>query len=148
MPLRLSLGVVEVPYDDEHGTTTGEVAQFLEDTYHPIETFYGLRQQKIADDIANGLSGALETMLMGGPSTSIEKAAEQALGGTEADFRQFLSTGEMERMGIPGVPTQAALKGVNHRLKHPYSEKNRRRPSFVDTGLYQSSFRAWITRNG
>jgi hypothetical protein len=51
---------------------------------------------------------------------------------------------EIESMGLRGVPTKAALKGINHRLRHPYRKSNPRRPSFVDTGLYVASFRAWM----
>jgi len=51
---------------------------------------------------------------------------------------------EVEKLGIPGVPTKAALRGVNHRLKHPYRRRGAR-PSFVDTSLYMSSFKAWAT---
>jgi hypothetical protein len=37
----------------------------------------------------------------------------------------------------------AALHGVSHRFKHPYARRARR-PSFIDTGLYQNSFAAWV----
>jgi len=47
----------------------------------------------------------------------------------------------METLGYPGVPTRAALMGVNSRLK---KRRGKRRPSFRDTGLYQASFMAWV----
>jgi hypothetical protein len=59
-------------------------------------------------------------------------------------FSNFLALQEVEKLGIPGVPTQAALKGISHRLKHPYRKSNPRRPSFVDTGEYMRSAAFWI----
>ena len=38
----------------------------------------------------------------------------------------------------------AAARGVSHRLKHPYAQKNPARPFAVDTGLYVQSFRAIV----
>jgi hypothetical protein len=58
----------------------------------------------------------------------------------EAQFKNYLDHEDIVQTGAPGVPTEAALKGVNHRLK---SKKGTRRPSFVDTGLYESSFKVW-----
>ncbi len=55
-------------------------------------------------------------------------------------FVQFLDDREIEHLGIPGVPTKAALDGVQSKFK---LFKGERRPSFIDTGLYQQSFKAW-----
>ena len=62
----------------------------------------------------------------------------------EEMFKDFISSGEAERVGVAGAPTAAALRGVNHRLLHPYAKANPRRVSFRDTGLFQSSFKAWV----
>ena len=70
-------------------------------------------------------------------------------------FKQFLAMRQIEGFGIPGVPTQAALNGVNHRFKNPRGkwtgkgkdrkfQRNPRRPSFIDTGMYQASSKAWF----
>jgi hypothetical protein len=68
----------------------------------------------------------------------------RGMGKIEQRFRDFISLREVERVGIPGVPTKAALRGISHRLLHPYARSNQRRPSFRDTGLYMNSFRAWV----
>ena len=47
----------------------------------------------------------------------------------------------MAGLSVDGVPTQAALEGKNSRLK---VERGERRPSFIDGGLFKSSFVAWI----
>ncbi len=56
-------------------------------------------------------------------------------------FNIFLEREEMAGLAVDGVPTQAALEGKNSRLKQ---EKGPRRPSFIDGGLFKSSFVAWI----
>lgn len=157
----LHLGVVDVPYvknepvrsrnkrlkRQEHPSgehvTTGDVADILEDEYHPMEVFFELHGQDIADRMAASIDGAMENLLIaGGPVTA--DVFGDLTSGIEDDFKAFLTNKEMDALGYPGVPTQASLKGVNHRLKHPYAKRNKSRPSFVDTGLYQASFKAWV----
>jgi hypothetical protein len=46
-------------------------------------------------------------------------------------------------MGI--TLSAAADAGVNHRKKRPYAKRDAR-PAFVDTGLFVSSFRAWMKK--
>ena len=119
--------------------TTVSVAQALEKKYHILELFYEDNAQAIADAFANGMLGQLENVIIGGPLTAnVFGTAESEI---EESFRLFLELGIVESLGIPGVPTQAALDGVNHRLK---SGRGERRPSFIDTGLFENSFRAWV----
>lgn len=125
----------------EGGVTTGDVATFLENKYHVMESFYELHGQGIADDLADSLQGALETILQGGPMPVDPYAAGTAQ--IENRFREFLSSGEIEQLGIPGVPTKAALEGRSKRFKSGRNPKGRR-PSFIDSGLYESAERAWV----
>jgi hypothetical protein len=60
----------------------------------------------------------------------------------EAKFRQNLSSRKYDGV-IPGVPTTAAQRGISHLQQRPYAKRSSR-PSFVDTGMYQRSFRAWV----
>jgi hypothetical protein len=119
--------------------TTGDVAEELEARYHVIEIFFTLHEQQIADLFAQSLSDSIDDLLAGAP------LAKDPYGGAKSEmiklFRRFIESGEMEKLGYPGVPTRAALEGVNHRLK---TTKGARRPSFRDTGLYEASFAAWI----
>lgn len=165
--LTLNLGVIDVPYANAAqpekvpqakkgkankpvkpkspgGTqTTGDVAEILEAKYGVMDTFAFAMLPDIAKDLEESLAGALETVMMGGaPSGNPFASAQSAI---TARFKNFLATGAIEHMGIEGVPTQAALDGVNHRLKHPYAKSNPRRESFVDTGMYQSHFLAWVS---
>lgn len=119
--------------------TTGDVASWLEDKYHVMEAYFAVNAQKIGDELAASAAGALENQMMGAPTTANPYA--EGMDFINQGFRDFLDSGEIERMALPGVPTDAATRGVNHRLK---IKKGAARPSFIDTGLYQTSFRAWV----
>ena len=150
--MKLHLGVLDQLYSTPPSgkrrrqggsvVSTGQVAEWLEDEYHVMEHFAQLHGQEIADAVAEDMSASLETMLMGG---STELTLGEATSKIEELFKTMISMSELEGIGYPGIPTQAALKGVNHRLAHPYARSNPRRPSFRDTGLFQASMKAWVT---
>jgi hypothetical protein len=136
----LHLGVLDVPYATG-GKSTGDVADILEAKYHVMEIFFEEHQAQIAGAFEETIGDQLENLLSGAPPNSNSLAA--ATGQVETMFHKFISMQEMD--GIqPGVPTKAALKGVNHRLARPTAKGNPQRPSFRDTGLYDASFKAWI----
>jgi hypothetical protein len=137
---KLHLGVFDIPYVDVKDKTTGDVANILEAKYHPMEIFYQLHEEEIAQDIAHGFQGALETLLMGGP-LNLANTMHASTSRIDERFKDFLTNKEMEGLGYPGVPTKAALEGVSHRFK---KKRGSRRPSFVDTGQYQASFHSWM----
>jgi len=146
--MRLHLGVVDLPYNLPGGrgrrrrgrasrTSTGDVAGFLEKRYGVMETFFAAHSKDVVQAMEGSLSGTLENLLLGAPTAGASFGAATA--DIERQFRQFLTNREMD--GLPGVPTQAALQGVNRRLK---VRRGAMRPSFIDTGLYQQSFTAWV----
>lgn len=137
---KLHLGVLVIPYSTKGGTTTGDVARFLEDRYGILETYWKRNATKHAGQIAQGVARAIEANVRGLKADPYGKA----MGQIENGMKDFISSRAVERVGIPGVPTEAALKGVSHRKAHPYAKGNPRRPSFRDTGLYQSSLKAWV----
>lgn len=120
-------------------TTTVVVANALEERYHVLGTFVEHHKDDIGEAINNSLSGALENLHMGLPLGDPFAEAGQEIA---AGFRTFLMTGEIEGYGIEGVPTQAALNRESLRFKNKHG--NAQRPSFVDTGTYEASMRAWI----
>ena len=166
MSLTLHFGVTEMPYAYSFGEgkgtynvkgksfkknpkkrfkssrlmTTGEVAEILESKYHIYETFWMLKQADILEALSEAVKGELESLAMGKPFSSNPLASASTT--IENYFKEALSQREFDGM-IPGVPTKAALRGVSHRFKHPYARRGER-PSFIDTGLYQSSFKVWI----
>lgn len=158
----LHMGAVVIPYANEdhargiRSVTTYDVMRWLEgrpgnpDRYALISTYYRVHFNDIHRGIMQGVTRSVRTLLMGGPHTDPFHGAMRA---TEAGFRQFISSQEAERVGIPGTPTLAALMGVSHRYKNPRRRSSsavirrvgQRRPSFRDTGLLMRSYRAWIS---
>jgi len=161
----LNIGVIDVPYayEQEHLTkkgkpfkkrrkvtlsiTTGEVAEYLEDHYAVMETFFEAYRDRIEESLVEAVLGDLDNVLNNRPANP--EIFAPACSEIEAWFKHYLSSREAEyQASLKGptlaVPTQAALAGVNHRLAHPYAGSNPRRPSFIDTGLYQASVKVWI----
>jgi hypothetical protein len=137
----LHLGVLDVPYADGK-VTTGEVATILEDKYHVIELFAEeMGADAIGEALAHSAKAAVEDLMSGAPQSSVHLTFE-ATEEIATAFRVFIDQKELDGV-VPGVPTAASLKGVNHRLKRPYAKANPIRPSFKDTGVYENSFRAW-----
>lgn len=140
----LHLGVLVQPYQrGARGQTTADVAEILEDKYHVMGAFWRGHGDDVAGYMEQGLQQAVDALLAG--TARVENPFAAAMDKTTHDLKVFLSSQEAEKVGIPGTPTQAALRGVNHRRRHPYRRSNPRRPSFIDSGLYEASMRAWIT---
>lgn len=155
MTLHLKLGVLDLPYADaasykevkqrkpKHmsSLTTGDVAEILEDQYHVMEVFFELHGQEIADKLAEGMTDTIESLELGAPP-GLDPYGD-AMQWADQRFREFIRDREMERLGIPGVPTKAAMEGYSKRFKQPY-KKRKSRPSFYDTGLFVGAFKAWM----
>ncbi|HEY0181254.1 MAG TPA: hypothetical protein VGC09_00465 [Rhodopila sp.] len=136
----LHLGEIAQPYAMQGGIGTVDVARILEAKYHIMQSFYRMHEVNVAKYVENSLAGTLENLMMGAPVRGSPYAgAESAI---ETRFREFLMLNEIEGAGIPGVPTMAAMKGISHRFKGKRSGSPR--PSFIDTGLFETSFRAWF----
>ena len=162
--VKLVLGVIDIPYRDPQQApkkvrkdgkpsktrrktaaidkTTGDIAEILEDKYEIMQHFFDAHKQDIATQFEEAVAGALDNVLNGLPvARDMFAPATDEIGDM---MKTFLSSREAERVGIPGTPTESALRGVNHRLKHPYAKANPRRPSFIDTGQYRASMKAWM----
>lgn len=150
--MKLHFGVVDLPYSGaprgkraklkSGNQTTGDVAEILEDNYKVMEHFYELHGDEIAKSLEESVAGGLDSILTDQAPLTIDVFGD-AMGEIEAMFRTMLDTKELERQGYLGIPTQAARDGVNHRFARPYV-KRASRPSFIDSGLFQSSFKAWM----
>lgn len=137
----LVFGEVKVPYDNKTGTAdTVDVAKILEAKYGLFTAFYTRYKDEIQALLIDSLAGVLENLHMGG--TALADPFASSMQRLQALFRKFLFSGEVERMGIEGAPTQAALKGVSHRTKG--KKYGHRRPSFIDTGTMELAFRSWV----
>src|ERR1700722_15357232 len=97
----LTFGVNDLPYShsDNLGTvkkgktkgaartsTTGEVAEILEEKYHIMETFWNIHDGEIIEDYSEALVGAFEGLLQGSPVSPNALAAGNAE--VEARFRR------------------------------------------------------------
>lgn len=142
--MKLNIGVIDYQYTgNEKAVTTGDVANILEKRYGVMTGFALEHLGDIADDMAESYAGALESVLMGAPPGN---PAAQATSKIAGRAKLYLSSQEAERVLSPGtskypVPTKAAIDGIKHRLKKPRT--GRRRPSFIDTGMYENSLIAW-----
>lgn len=139
----LHLGVLDLPHPGggKAELTTGRLAEILESRYGLYSVFLDANMEKIADQLADSLGDAIDNVLAGGPAPENPfAAAEQDV---VAGFIDFLDTSEIEKIGVRGTPTEAALKGVNHRLK---LNKGARRPSFIDTGALRAATAAWVEK--
>jgi len=125
-------------------TTTGDVAEILEKRYGLFSQFSVLHGADIVAAVENAMSGKLENLLLGHGSLDAAIFADGDLSDVEATFRRSIDDRDYDSR-LPGVPTRAAQRGVNHRLARPYAKGNPPRPSFLDTGAVQANFRAWVT---
>ena len=144
--MKLHFGVVDVAYSDPDAkgeATTGEVAEVLERKYHVMRVFVEDNQDRIGAWLAEALAAEVDNLVAGKPSANLHFDLTAAVNGKiEERFRDYLALGEWER--ISGQTTQAAAQGITSRKK---SGKGTPRPAFIDTGLYQAAFRAWLSKN-
>lgn len=149
----LHFGVIDLPYANapkefrRHPTapkagteTTGDVATWLENKYHVMETYYSLQGDFVADQLAESIKGALENLMMGAPPSPDPFLAGASQ--IEKDFKDKLSQRAFDGL-IPGLPTKAAKEGRSLRFKSGINPKGER-PSLIDTGLYQASMKVWV----
>jgi hypothetical protein len=147
----IHLGVIDIPYTNG-GITTFEVAQILEKRYGIMRFFVKQNKDKISAHVTRSLKNALVDIMQGAPLSLDPFAA--AMENIQSDFRDFLDSHGMD--GQKGVPTRAALTGKSSRYKRfspaaagfiQGKKKNAPgipRPSFIDSGLYQATFKAWV----
>lgn len=136
----MHLGVEDLPYSEpEHqGDTTAEVAQKLEDEYQVMQHFADHHADFISIAIENDISKGIDALMRGLP---LNMQLNGACDKIKVMFNYFLDNKEMDYQ-VPGVPTKASLQGKSSRLKKGLLPGTR--PSFIDTGLYEQSFRAWV----
>ena len=133
------LGVLDVAYtEDGKSTTTGEVAKILEANYGVIQTFVDLHEDEIGDELIDRLVGIFESSAMGAKLDYRVVDFPKV----EKMFRDYLDAGEWENQ-IGNSATAAAAAGRSKRKKNAGQTP---RVSFVDTGLYRKSFRAWMNQ--
>jgi hypothetical protein len=159
--MTLKLGVIDLPYSSAYvpdkkipmtpgqrrfhprynqALTTGDVAEILEDKYGIMQYFFDQHKDFIIEELTKSMVNSFKRSLKerSPRSSMFYLAASEKI---EQRFKKALSQKEFD--GLEGVPTKASLLGVSHRFKNPYA-KRASRPSFIDTGLYQSAFKVWM----
>ncbi len=149
--MKIELGVIDQPYADST-LGTGGLSQILEDKYGILGSFVDVHAKDIQKALERSFVNALEEMAMGLPKRPLYASGLEEI---QTMMKRWLSTQEVEQQGIKGVPTKAALIGKSSRFKSGFSgvsmkqfkkgiKVGTRRPSFIDSGLYQASLKAWI----
>ncbi len=138
--MKLNLGVIDVIYDygDNPGQTTHEVAQDLEQRYRLFTHFFNMHQNEIIEEVGTEILYSIVNQIEHSIDSNVDMNLEQ----TKLTFHKFLENQELDGK-VYGVPTKASILGVNSRLK---KKKGPPRPSFIDGGLLQTSFQAWVEK--
>ena len=135
--------------------TTGQVAEYLENKYHIMRLFVEMQEAVIEMELVESVKSAIINLSLGGQvGDGIGEALNDAVSEIEREFRTFLDENELQDAGVPGVPTKAAMNGVNHRFKSKLNNVSMAekqagtrvgtpRVSFIDTGTYQKAFKVW-----
>ena len=108
-----------------------------------METFFEVNEEKIGAICAKNMQLIVDDLLAGLPVQNQDPFAA-SMSEVEALFKDWVTTGEAERVGIPGTPTKASIQRRSLRFKKKVSPGPR--PSFVATSLFEGSFRAWMER--
>jgi hypothetical protein len=125
--------------------TAIKVAGILEGKYNIVETFseiYGEEIQNLLHDQFRETAKQIIIERGGRTTASLKNLMKPATRQIELMFRSFLNNEEMNGM-VEGVPTDAA-KGGKLRGRGKITRKGLQRASFINTGIYRASFRAWV----
>lgn len=140
--MNLNLGVVDVSYVDGDGTTTtGDVAGYLENQYHVMRIFLEENGDFIHERITNSVVGAIESIEQGKRVPRLD--LKPAMGDIEERFRDALDSGELHDVLPASQKVSDATLKTNLRKK--IVNQDEMRQAFIRSGLFQSSFRAWIS---
>ena len=140
--MNLNLGVVDVAYTDGDGaTTTGDVAGYLENQYHVMRIFLEENGDFIHERITNSVVGAIESIAQGNRVPKLD--LKPAMGEIEERFRDSLDSGELHRVLPQNHQVSDATLKTSSRKKVIKQDESRQ--AFIDSGLYQASFRAWVS---
>ena len=144
--MKLKLGVIDVP--EPNGNTSYGVGNILEEKYTLFSSYVEMHQKDIENELCEAIVGAFETYQTTGyfPKNPFISAGEELTLG----LKKFIYQEELAGK-VAGVPTQAALEGVTTRKvgrgkksKFKRTKTGVRRPSFIDSGIFEASTKVWI----
>jgi hypothetical protein len=135
---RLHFGFTDATYAYGPPRTTHDVADFLEAKYQVVERFVTDNERDIRALVKEQSERHARAVVKGRPPNNLKLTTD-----IKQMFKSYILRKALDGR-VAGVPTLASLRGVNHKLKHPYSKKNKPRQSFYDSGLYLQNFKSWI----
>jgi len=133
--MRLNLGVIDIPYRNAEGTSTGDVAEILEDKYQVMQRFFDMYDKDIVKDIEDGIAGAIENAFAGQKNPNLFAGS---MSKTEKRFRNYL---DKEEHGIQLKKHKAPKAGARKKMQYKKVEHT---TAFVSSGLFRLNFKAWI----
>jgi len=144
--LKLKLGVVDVP--EPGGITSHGLGKILEEKYTLFSSYVEMHHKDIENELCQAIVGAFETYQATGyiAKQPFDAAGQELTLG----LKQFIYKEELAGK-VAGVPTQAALEGVTtrkvgrgKRAKFKRVKTGVRRPSFIDSGIFEASTKVWV----
>jgi hypothetical protein len=158
--IKLHMGFINTPYTNETSTapmrsskleerrkrkrgfsrtmTAEKLANILENKYNIVTVFNEVHEEDIKKLIENGFKEVAEHMIAtrktGETTHQMKNLMKPYTTQIERMFRNFLDNEEMNGL-VEGVPTAVSVTGRRGR---------RPGPSFIRTGIYKASFRAWV----
>jgi hypothetical protein len=135
----IEIGVADIPYPEGDGSTS-DTANTLEKQYKIFSTYVEFCNKEITQFIENEIVDLINAKIEN--KIVDTKFLEPTAKNIEVHFKYQIASQAIEQMGLRNVPTQAALRGYSWRQK---KFTGGRRASFVDTGLFLNSIRAWVT---
>lgn len=144
--MKLKLGVIDVP--EPNGNTSYGVGKILEEKYTLFSSYVEMHHKDIEHELCEAIVGAFETFQATGyvAKKPFDAAGQELTLG----LKQFIYKEELAGK-VAGVPTQAALEGITTRKvgrgkksKFKRTKTGVRRPSFIDSGIFEASTKVWI----
>jgi hypothetical protein len=123
--MKLIFGVQPTSYLE--GDQVSEVAHYLEKRFKVMETFIGMNEEMVADQVAKSFVSTLEMK---------PDQAKKDIGFIAKEFKESIEDKKFDGWG-PDIPTVSSQKGIRWRKSSPYRGLNR--PSFLDTGTYKEA---------
>jgi len=123
--MKLIFGIQPTSYLE--GDQVSEVAHYLEKRFKVMETFIGMNEEMVADQVAKSFVSTLEMK---------PDQAKKDIGFIAKEFKESIEDKKFDGLG-PDIPTVSSQKGIRWRKSSPYRGPNR--PSFLDTGTYKEA---------
>jgi hypothetical protein len=122
--------------------TADKLAGILERKYEIVQVFNEIYENEITEMIHNGFREVAEHMISnrktGTTTIGMKRLMKPYTDKIQEMFRTFIDNEEMNGL-VEGVPTAVSVTG-----RGGWKWRRKPGPSFVASGIYRASFRAWV----